>query len=270
VGYLSPSGAPGPRARFNVAIRTVAHDAETGTAEYGVGGGITWDSRAEAEYDETVAKAQVLTSRRPPFRLIETLLHEPGTGYARLPQHLARLADSAAYFGFAFDEGTVREALAREAGRFPAKASRVRLVMDRRGRVETGSAPLAATPGPSRLAVDAAHPVDPSDPLLFHKTTLRERYDEAAARFPDADDVILVNLRGEVTETTTANLAARIDGTWWTPALDAGLLPGCERAALLADGTLRERSLQIGELPAAEELAVLNSVRGLRPAVLMG
>ncbi|MGZ4150529.1 MAG: chorismate-binding protein, partial [Actinomycetota bacterium] len=269
VGYLAPSGAPGPRARFNVAIRTVAYDAETGAAEYGVGGGITWDSRADAEYDETIAKARVLTARRPEFRLLETLLHEPGSGYARLPQHLVRLADSAAYFGFVFDHDAVREALDREAGRFTTRPARVRLLLDRRGSVETGSAPLATPAGPVRLAVDPAHPVDPSDPLLFHKTTLRERYDDAAARFPDADDVILVNVRGEATETTVANLAARIGGAWWTPPLHAGLLPGCERAALLADGTLRERSLRVEELRAAEELAVLNSVRGMRPAVLL-
>jgi para-aminobenzoate synthetase/4-amino-4-deoxychorismate lyase len=269
VGYLSPAGAPGPRARFNVAIRTVTHDAETGAAEYGVGGGITWDSRADAEYDETVAKARVLTARRPPFRLLETLRHEPSQGYARLPEHLERLAGSAAYFGFGFDEAVVREALDREAGRFPTKPSRVRLLLDRRGTVEAGSAPLATPSQPVLLAVDLAHPVDPSDPLLFHKTTLRERYEEAAGRFPDADDVVLVNVRGEATETTIANLAVRIDGAWWTPPVDAGLLPGCERAALLAEGTLRERTVRIEELRGAEELAVLNSVRGVRAAVLL-
>ncbi|MGE5227798.1 MAG: chorismate-binding protein [Planctomycetaceae bacterium] len=269
VGYVAPPGAPGPRVRFNVAIRTVTHDAETGTAEYGVGGGITWDSRADAEYDETVAKARVLTARRPPFRLLETLRHEPGRGYARLPEHLARLADSAAYFGFDLDDHAVGEALEREAGRFPTKPSRVRLLVDRRGAVEAGSAPLAAPAGPVRLAVDRAHPVDPAEPLLFHKTTLRDPYEQAAARFPDADDVVLVNPRGEVTETTIANLAARIDGVWWTPPVESGLLPGCERAALVADGTLRERTVTVRELREAEEVAVLNSVRGVRRAVLL-
>ena len=62
---------------------------------YGVGGGITWDSRAAAEYDETVAKARVLTTRRPALRLLETLAFEPGTGYRRLDEHLARLRASA-------------------------------------------------------------------------------------------------------------------------------------------------------------------------------
>ena len=271
VGYLAPRTATGPRARFNVAIRTVVHDAETGAAEYGVGGGITWDSRAAAEYDETVDKARVLTARRPPFRLLETLLHEPGIGYRRLDEHLARLRASAAYLGFALDEEAVRDALTREAARFPAKPARVRLLVDRRGRPETGGAPMPADPrGSVRLGVDAGHPVDPADPFLFHKTTLRGRYEEAKERHPDADDVLLTNTRGEATETTIANLAVRLDGRWWTPPLDAGLLPGCERAALLADGTLRERTLSLAELARAEDLAIYSSVRPWRRAVIAG
>ena len=268
VGYLAPANAAGPRARFNVAIRTVVQDARSGGAVYGVGGGITWDSHAGAEYDETVAKARVLTARRPPVRLLETLAHEPGTGYRRLEEHLERLRASSAYLGMALDEGAVRDALDREAGRF-TKPARVRLVVDRRGRVESGSAPLTETVEPIRLAIDRADPVDPADPMLFHKTTARARYDLARERFPDADDVVLVNASGRVTETTRANIAIRSDGRWVTPPLTDGLLPGCERAALLADGTLEEASFGIEDLEGAESVVFLNSVRGWRRAVLV-
>ncbi len=268
VGFLAPSGTPGPRARFNVAIRTVVQDARSGAAVYGVGGGITWDSRAAAEYDETVAKARVLTARRPPVRLLETLAHEPDVGYRRLDEHLARLRASADYLGMTLDEGAVFAALDRETGRF-TKPSRVRLVVDRRGRVESGSAPLTETVEPVRLAIDRAEPVDPTDPMLFHKTTARARYDRARERFPDADDVILTNTAGYVTETTRANVAIRIDGRWVTPPLTDGLLPGCERAALLSDGTLEEASVRIEDLEQAESVAFLNSVRGWRETILV-
>jgi para-aminobenzoate synthetase/4-amino-4-deoxychorismate lyase len=268
VGYLAAANAAGPRARFNVAIRTVVQDARSGAAVYGVGGGITWDSRAAAEYDETVAKARVLTARRPPVRLLETLAHEPETGYRRLEEHLERLRASAVYLGMALDEGAVRDALDREAGRF-TKPARVRLVVDRRGRVESGSAPLTQTVEPIRLAIDRADPVDPADPMLFHKTTARARYDLARERFPDADDAVLVNTAGHVTETTRANIAIRADGRWVTPPLTDGLLPGCERAALLADGTLEEASFGVEELERAQSVVFLNSVRGWRNAVLV-
>jgi para-aminobenzoate synthetase/4-amino-4-deoxychorismate lyase len=269
VGYIAPAGASGPRARFNVAIRTVACDGETGTAVYGVGGGITWDSRAEAEYDEVLAKARVLTSRRPPFRLLESLRFDPGEGFRRLDEHVARLGASAGYFGFGFDEPAIRRALEEAAGRYVGKPTKVRLLLDRRGHVETGAAPLGPSHEPVRLAVDRATHIDPSDATVFHKTTLRERYEAAAARHPDADDVILVNDRGEVTETTRANVVVRMNGRWWTPPLAAGLLAGCERAALLADGTLRERSIPIEDVLRADAIAVISSVRPWRDAVLV-
>jgi len=163
----------------------------------------------------------------------------------------------------------VRGALEREAGRFPTKPARVRLVVDGRGGVESGSAPLTQTVEPIRLAIDRSDPVDPADPMLFHKTTTRARYDAARERFPDADDVVLINSDGRVTETTRANIAICADGRWVTPPLADGLLPGCERAALLADGTIEEASFGVEELEGAESVAFLNSVRGWRRAALL-
>jgi para-aminobenzoate synthetase/4-amino-4-deoxychorismate lyase len=78
-----------------------------------------------------------------------------------------------------------------------------------------------------------------------------------------------VNNDGRVTETTRANIAIRSNGRWVTPPLTDGLLPGCERAALLADGTLVEASVGIEELEHAESVVFLNSVRGWRDAVLV-
>jgi para-aminobenzoate synthetase/4-amino-4-deoxychorismate lyase len=268
VGYVGPPG-DGPSARFNVAIRTVTVDAESGLAEYGVGGGITWDSRAGAEYDETVAKARVLTERRPRFELLETLLHEPESGLCRLDLHLDRLRGSAGYFGFAFDEVAVREALRREAASIPDRRARVRLLLDRSGRITTASMALSSRLEPVRLEVDDV-PVDPGDVMLFHKTSRRDRYEAARARHPDADDVLLVNGRGEVTESTIANVAAQIDGRWITPPLDAGLLPGTERAARLAQGSIEEGTIMRSDLDRARELRLMNATGPWRRAVLAG
>ena len=56
IGYL----APDRRARFNVAIRTAVVDLVARSAEYGVGGGIVWDSDPAEEYEECRIKARVL------------------------------------------------------------------------------------------------------------------------------------------------------------------------------------------------------------------
>ena len=65
--------------------------------------------------------------------------------------------------------------------------------------------------------------------MLYHKTTRRDRYEDHLSRHPEADDVVLVNEAGEVTETTIANIVARLEGTWCTPPLDSGCLPGVYR-----------------------------------------
>ena len=57
VGWMGPQR----KACFNVAIRTVTLDLERGRASYGVGGGITWSSDTELEWQETRIKARLLT-----------------------------------------------------------------------------------------------------------------------------------------------------------------------------------------------------------------
>ena len=57
IGLLRPGGD----CTFNVAIRTVVLDAETGVATCSVGGGITIDSTAEDEYEECLVKSRFLT-----------------------------------------------------------------------------------------------------------------------------------------------------------------------------------------------------------------
>jgi para-aminobenzoate synthetase/4-amino-4-deoxychorismate lyase len=247
----------------------VVVDAESGTAEYGVGGGITWDSSPAGEYDETVAKARVLTARRPPFELLESMRRDPGEPIRRLEQHVERLRSSAAYFAFSFDDAAVRASMdgAAAAADRPVK---IRLRLSRVGAIEVSWAPLdRGALEPVRLELDDVA-VDPADVFLFHKTTLRRPYEDARARHPDADDALLINTRGQVTETSVANIAAKLDGRWWTPPLDAGLLAGTERAALLAGGTLEVRVISVDEARTADDLAVFSSVRGWRRAVLVG
>jgi len=119
-----------------------------------------------------------------------------------------------------------------------------------------------------RVALDD-DPVDPNDVWLFHKTTRRGPYERRRERRPDVEDVVLVNTRGEVTETTIANLAVRLEGRWVTPLRGSGLLAGTYREVLVREGRLEERPVRIEELRSAGGLALVSSVRGWREAVLV-
>jgi para-aminobenzoate synthetase/4-amino-4-deoxychorismate lyase len=269
IGLVGPPGAP-VRARFSVAIRTAVVDRDSGDAVYGTGGGITWDSQPAAEHAEVLAKAAVLTVGHREFELLETMRYEPHRGVRNRDRHLRRIAESAEHLGFRFDRTEAVELLRSRLTDRDAARVRLRLRLLRTGAMAVDVEALPATlPGPVLLAVDD-EPVDPHDRWLHHKTTFREPYDRRRLRRPDADDVIMINTRDELTEATRATLALKLDGTWYTPPLASGCLPGVERGRLLDRGVLHERVLRPADLDVAGALAVISSLRGWRDARLLG
>jgi para-aminobenzoate synthetase/4-amino-4-deoxychorismate lyase len=108
----------------------------------------------------------------------------------------------------------------------------------------------------------ALEPVNSQDRFLYHKTTHRAVYERARAGCPGFDDVILWNERGEVTESTIANVAVERDGALWTPPVRCGLLAGTLRERMLARGELREAVLSVDDLFRCRRVCLLNSVRG--------
>ena len=263
VGLLTPGGD----AVFNVAIRTVVIDSATGAAEYGVGGGLTWDSAGGDEYEEALAKAAVLAGRPEPFQLLETMRLECGR-YSLLNRHLARLRASAGYFDIPVSLRAVRRALAEHARAFPTGARRARLLVSEAGGARVESQQLDELPaGPLPVAL-AARPVPRGDRFLYHKTTRREVYDSRRRPHPAAFDVLLSNEDGELTEFTTGNLVVELEGRRWTPPRPSGLLAGVMRAELLERGEIAERTLTLSHLGASPRLWLINSVRGWVPVAL--
>jgi para-aminobenzoate synthetase / 4-amino-4-deoxychorismate lyase len=272
IGYWGPN-----EALFNVAIRTVFVDKAKGVAEYGVGSGIVWDSDAVAEYEECCLKAEILRRGRAAFSLFETLLWTRAEGYFLLEFHLERLVDSARYFDVPIAIELVQNQLDKAATEFSELAYRVRLVVDSLGRVTVKFNPWEllsiepfgefadAEPVRLRFAVEA---VDYNNPFLYHKTTNRSVYDNA--KLPDCDDVILWNERGEVTETTIANIVVRLGDKWITPAMDCGLLPGTLRRSLLETGLIEEGVIRCEELGSIGRCLVINSLRKWRWAIVSG
>lgn len=78
------------------------------------------------------------------------------------------------------------------------------------------------------------------------------------------------NERGQVTESSVANVIIEVDGELCTPPLACGLLAGTYRAELLELGMIRERPVTTEELLRSPRLWLANSVRGILPAVLAG
>jgi len=275
IGWWSPGG----QAEFNVAIRTVTVDTDTGAARYHVGGGITHGSAPDDEYAECLAKAEILTRPLPVFDLLESLRWDGR--YFLLRKHLDRLAASAAYFGFSFSRPAAETALnqypfpgkalagslaelgqagkADPAGQGQAPILKIRLLLNRDGSCRVEGEPLKPSV-PLRVGL-AATPVDIDQVWLYHKTTCREIYRQALLSRPDCEDVILWNQRGELTESTRANVVLDLDGRLWTPPVACGLLAGTFRRYLLETGALQERVLHRDDLRRAHAIHLINSVR---------
>jgi para-aminobenzoate synthetase/4-amino-4-deoxychorismate lyase len=271
---------PGGDAVFSVAIRTLVVERETGEASLGIGAGIVADSRADDEYDECLLKGAFVDAtpmagapaviRVPPaaqrdFELIETVRVDSGA-WQHLIDHLDRMGASARYFGVPWDRARVEAAVRAVPTPFGLSRGRIRLLPD--GRVAVEVLPFATFEGTRRVAL-ARTPVDASDPFLCHKTTRRDAYTRAQTSRPDVDDVVLWNTRGEITESTIANVVAEIGGERWTPPRTCGLLPGIARGLLIDDGRVKERPIAVTELKAATRIWLVSALRGEIPATLV-
>ena len=264
IGYLGP----GRQAQFNIAIRTVVVDREEQQAEYGVGGGIVWDSVGEDEHQECRIKAKVLTEKRLEFSLLETMLWTRNDGYFLLPYHLRRVAESAAYFEITLDLAQVCRMLEQYALAF-SSAQRVRLLVAQDGTVSIEAVGMTEQPAGQRAIVALSpEPVNCTDRFLYHKTTHRYVYDRARESLPDGDDVVLWNERGEITESCNANIVVELEGRLLTPPVSSGLLPGTFRASLLEQGKIHEAVLSKQAFAQASRIFLINSVRKWREAVL--
>ena len=273
IGYFSPR-----QTVFNVAIRTL--ELEGGRGTMGAGSGIVIDSDAAGEYRECLLKAEFLTrsaGRRPErFLLIETMLWDGA--YPLLELHLDRLADSAEYFDFACNREAVRAVLEQHARHFAGRPEhsprRVRLLLDAEGKLEITSEVLTLQGDPNRIvrARIAPERTDPDDAMLYHKTTHRPLYApafEQAAR-DGFDDVLFLNLRGEVTEGAISNIFLEKDGRWSTPPVECGLLAGVFRRHLLETRPeIEERVLFLNDLRQADGVYIANAVRGLRRVTIV-
>lgn len=257
IGFIAPNGD----AQFNVAIRTAV--IQDGKAEYGIGGGIVWDSDAGSEYEEALSKAAILTKRMPEFRLLETMLWENGKIFL-LERHLTRLAESADYFDFKCDlEKICMELKALSFN----ESTRIRLLLNAEGEFSVTHQKYHTCASVILLAI-AKEPVDSQDVFLYHKTTNRAVYEKAKANFPYADDVLLYNERGEVTESCIANVVVELDGCKITPPVSCGLLAGSLRDSLLEEGEIEEGVVSLDDLKRANRIWLINSVRKWREVTL--
>lgn len=216
--------------------------------------------------------------------LFETIRVEAGEGL-RLAAHFARLRHGAGVLGLPVPLGddALADAVAAVAHANGLAEAAVRLTLTagpgprglprpvcHRPTLLLSAAPLPPPPGLARLVVATVTCRNERSPLsgvksLNYLDSILARQ-EASAR--GADDAVLLNTQGRVAEASAANLFARLDGTWATPPVGEGALPGVMRAAMIGEWGAVERPLTIDDLRRAEAIR-LTTALGLREATLL-
>ena len=111
-------------------------------------------------------------------------------------------------------------------------------------------------------------PIEALDPSAKTGNYLNNVLAFHEARVAGADDAIMLNDAGEITEATTANVFVVRGGVLTTPPVAAGILRGTTRTRILAlcaaDGIeAHEETLRPADLFAADEVFVSSSVKGI-------
>jgi para-aminobenzoate synthetase / 4-amino-4-deoxychorismate lyase len=262
---------------LSVAIRTITLGAPTPRGlrplRLGVGGGIVLDSVAADEFEETRWKARFLTALDPGLELFETMRVEGDGRIVLLDRHRARIAASAAAFGFDFEDDAFDAALAQALSACGAdRPIRLRLALSAGGAFSHRCVPLAPLPrGPVMLRIEP-RPLQRLA-LAGHKTSDRAAYDAGirAAEAAGAFDSLFFGEAGELIEGGRSNVLLRVAGRWCTPPVEDGALPGVMRAALLDDPVWAPQVCRLtrADLARASEIAVCNALRGVLAARLL-
>ena len=261
------------RAAFNVAIRTLRltpGENGMGRAVLGVGSAVVADSQCLPEWRECLIKGDfVRQSAAAAYDLIETMRFDPEQGIALLELHLARIGQSAADLGFAFDRHATRNHIHATCFELehPAK---IRLMLARSGATSLEAAPLPPVAEEPVLCGVLPLPLDTADTRLRYKTSDRALYDLAlaTARTAGAGEALFVRDDGLLTEGSYTNVFVEgADGVLLTPPAALGLLPGVLRRSLIEADRAREANLTLDDL--AGGFFVGNALRGLMKATLL-
>ena len=251
IGILVPQGP----SIFNVAIRTL--QMEGTKAVYGVGGGITWDSKWEAEYEETKQKAAVLYRQNPRFDLISTgRVHQGKLLF--LEEHMKRLQESSRYFDYPFNKEKVKkqvEDLCQSLDFDTDYRLKMSLAKDGELTFEHNQLTGLADDFCQARLVEQTYPLD--SPYTYFKTSYRPHISLGP------HEQIYYNQKKELLETSIGNLVLKIEDQLYTPPIHLGLLNGIYRQNLIANNQVSERVLTLDNLKQAQAIYGCNAVRGL-------
>ncbi|MCS4487746.1 aminodeoxychorismate synthase component I [Streptococcus sciuri] len=257
IGLCLPNGD----AIFNVAIRSL--QIANAKAYYGVGGGITWDSKWEDEYVETQQKSAVLTHVNPSFELLTTA-KIASRQVLFLEQHLERLKKASRYFAYPFDDEMCLVQLLETCQNMDVEKNyRCRIRLDKFGNLNINCEELQPLAKERKRAVIVQRKNQADTPFYYFKTTYRKHIPNASY------EQIFISADGFLQETSIGNIILKCGDNYYTPPVSIGIVDGIYRNYLLNKGKISEKQLARSDLEKADAIYTCNSVRGLYELTLI-
>lgn len=215
--------------------------------------------------------------------LFETLRVYAGHKVPLRGAHCRRMALGADFFGFPFSATAFVEAVETEVARIPKETdARLRVTLEVWGNEGPEETTFVTHSSPVRVEdqnyqggvrlISAPFSRTSTSPLLAFKTTnyFENSYARQWARDQGFYDALFFNERGEITETTTANLFLIRGRSLITPPVSAGLLPGIARHTLLANAkrcslVAEERRVTAADFGTVDEVVLSNAIVEILP-----
>ena len=230
------------------------------------------DATQSSTSDLNCRRRAVIHPARRPFPIgdgfFETLRTEDGK-VAEFTRHMRRALTASRATGIAMPgEEAIRSEVAEVIAENPHSIGRLRLCFTQGDLVVTHDPYEDLAEGGYLTFSVVTSKADGEQFKTFPYDDHYEVVDEARAH--GFDDAIIFNSANNVTETGISNIAFLFDGTWFTPPISAGILPGTMRSLAIDKCDVQVRHIHITEVPQAEEIFLLSSLKIAQPVVQVG
>ncbi len=184
--------------------------------------------------------------------------------------HLELLVTAARTLGVTEpDTDRINSAVDVVVGRWGTEPGRLRISWSTGGRLHLVIAPLAIRRGPAVVEV-ADFPVDAKSPLCGVKSSGAAPVVATLASHPGADEVLLVDDSGDVTEGCSSNVFVVSGDELVTPPLGSGCRAGVTRSIVLKAASerripVREESIRAADLAGIQEAFLTSTGRHVQP-----
>ena len=252
--------------KMNVAIRTITLNKSTREGHMGLGSGIVWDSDPRGEYEEVLLKSKFLTEPENYFDLFESMRLEKGE-IKFLDYHLNRLKTGADFFQFRFSKSKALRFVRDNISALGADLNslkKVKLSLNKWGGLKIDVSELPKSKDEIYVIL-SQNRIKSEDKFRNFKTTNRKMYDDEYNVYSKQGfyEVIYLNEKGSLAEGSRTNIFFRQGDNWFTPPIDAGVLPGIYRNYFIYQhpNTI-EKDIGPEQLKNFNEMVLTNAVRG--------